>query len=364
MICAILADGAWRQKFPMLSRELPTSKLLTDHLNSLTIIARSRSPTHLPHSWSSLNGRAYYRWLLDLLNKAPHLELQHVKAHTDAETVASKLNSDADQLAAEAHRSPDLVFPTPTFCMDKFSFYSPTHGFVEANIEVWGEQKLSSVQLNNIPPSSTRERLTAYGRYDPAVSSDYYIKRAQTSYSAQTQLQIRTSSLVTNSKLFKTKMTNDLYCQQPTCFGKVETESHIFVECPAYESLRKEASKELRDRTVAFLEKKDESEEMVRLAGEFASLLMENSKAWPAETSRYWLGFIPNPPSEMKGLNERSLAAAKKMWIDALIRTTARIYGQRSRFVGSLFKENQRVLEARTAAATSRQLRSLDDQPP
>jgi len=52
----VLADLAWRQKFPSLSLEFPTTTLLT-RITSIPsrFVDRSRSPTHLPHSWRSPN---------------------------------------------------------------------------------------------------------------------------------------------------------------------------------------------------------------------------------------------------------------------------------------------------------------------
>ena len=70
-------------------------KLFTDHLNSVCFIDDTRTCISQEIHLRGMNGRSYYRWILDLVRRI-RTEVIHTKAHTNQVNLSLMLNYEAD----------------------------------------------------------------------------------------------------------------------------------------------------------------------------------------------------------------------------------------------------------------------------
>ena len=112
-----------------------SSTLHTDHLNSVQFIEDLRSKVGQENKLRTMNGRSYYRWIVDLVTRT-RTSVVHVKSHTDNTGIGSWLNAEADYYALSAQKATHLIptAPIPTFSMEDYAFYHDTDGWIESNI--------------------------------------------------------------------------------------------------------------------------------------------------------------------------------------------------------------------------------------
>ena len=104
-------------------------RLLTDHLNSVRLIEDSRTEISQTPRLRYMNGRSYYRWIIDLAERSS-LKIQYTPGHSKDHTLEAQMNNEADFLASSSQKIykdiPEIR--PPTFHMNNFTFYSPTDG--------------------------------------------------------------------------------------------------------------------------------------------------------------------------------------------------------------------------------------------
>ncbi|KAJ3833416.1 hypothetical protein F5878DRAFT_665669 [Lentinula raphanica] len=114
------------------------SFIYTDHLNSSHLINNTLTSHPLSHSWSSLLARSLYCWILDILHRSCALpKIKYITAHTGFTDAASLANQFADIAASgkpQHNPLPPPFAPLPTFFMDSYMLFSPSHSYIETNI--------------------------------------------------------------------------------------------------------------------------------------------------------------------------------------------------------------------------------------
>ncbi|KAJ3963579.1 hypothetical protein EV361DRAFT_766646, partial [Lentinula raphanica] len=205
------------------------SIIYTDHLNSSRLINDALISQPLSHSWSSLPARSLY----------PSL------ANHFADIVASK--SQHDPL-------PPPFAPLPTFFMDPFTLFSPSHSYIESNISSHISTLL--VHQQTLQPSFRPSLTLMLPIHNNPCPPDHPYTRASSSYSALVQLYARSSQL--DTRLHRFLRFGD--CTPWCSFGCNELESahHLFVHCPAFHSLRVECSMNITSETNAILSNTEE----------------------------------------------------------------------------------------------------------
>ena len=120
-------------------------RLLTDHLNSVRLINDSKTEISQISRLRNMNGRSYYRWIIDLAKRSP-LGIQYTPGHSDDDTLETRMNAEADLLATSSQKFyRELpVLPSPTFCMNNFMFHNPAEGWIESNIPYYTDLQLRS----------------------------------------------------------------------------------------------------------------------------------------------------------------------------------------------------------------------------
>ena len=83
----------------------------------------------------AMNGRSYYRWILDLVSRKS-ATVTYTKAHTNDTSLPASLNQEADHYVSSAQKHITLIPITPvlTFFMDPYTFHRDSDGWIESNI--------------------------------------------------------------------------------------------------------------------------------------------------------------------------------------------------------------------------------------
>ena len=91
-------------------------RIYSDLLNSVRIIEDSRSSISQVARLQNMNGRSYYRWMLDLA-KEIRTAVYYTKGHANEVTLASLLNYEADYYASKSRKVANSMHlaPIPTF---------------------------------------------------------------------------------------------------------------------------------------------------------------------------------------------------------------------------------------------------------
>lgn len=113
----------------------PSPQIYTDHLNSTMLIDDSLTAVNQERRLRSMNGRSYYRWILDLVTRR-NATITYTKAHTTDMTLPASLNCEADHFASSAqkHLSSIPIAPSPTFYMDQYTFHRQPDGWIESGV--------------------------------------------------------------------------------------------------------------------------------------------------------------------------------------------------------------------------------------
>src|SRR6202044_3841297 len=106
-----------------------------NHLDPAMLIDDSRTAVKQERRLRSMNGRSYYRWILDLVFRKS-ATVTYTKAHTNDTSLPASLNREADHYASSAQKSimSIPIAPSPTFFMDPFTFHRQSDGWIESNI--------------------------------------------------------------------------------------------------------------------------------------------------------------------------------------------------------------------------------------
>ncbi|KAJ7840448.1 hypothetical protein B0H13DRAFT_2366247 [Mycena leptocephala] len=114
--------------------------LYFDHLNAIRLIDDSKTIVDQRQRLRGMNGRSYYRWILDLVKKNK-LNIVYTPGHSSEVAVPSRMNFEADHYASSSqHHLPDVpTAPIPTF-MDEFTFNTPDDGWIESSIRNFVEK--------------------------------------------------------------------------------------------------------------------------------------------------------------------------------------------------------------------------------
>jgi Reverse transcriptase (RNA-dependent DNA polymerase) len=308
------------------------NKLFTDHLNSARFIGDARTSIDQGNCLRSMNGRSYYRWIMDLVRRI-QTEVVHTKAHTDQVNLPSLLNAEADHYASKAQEVVNSLHtaPIPTFFMDDYTFYRPKDGWIESNIRTFIEfyiAQSSSLELQN----GHHYRMATW-LYDPRPPPMYPYVRATAAYSAVIQWYARSGQLPTATAMKERDQGDETRCRMGC--SAVEDPHHVFVLCKAFGELRNKASKELMEKTRRRIEATELEEAHFEKLLRTAKLLFSDCPdTWPLHYSFYYLGHIPKLDnivdrklftSRIK--YERFLHNTSSEWHMSAIRLTSRIWG-------------------------------------
>ena len=221
-----------------------TPHLYTDHLNTARFLQDSHSNINQDAALRYRNGRSYLRWL-KLLSDETSLSVEYTKGHSTGNTVASKLNADADHYAtsAQSHRHQIPIAPTPTFTMNDFTFFTRKDGWIESNIRIYSDQLLSLVTGVALARGH-HQRMTTWLYHQPNPPT-YIYHKATSAYTAAVQLYARSGQLATAEKVEKRQGEGNGGRCHLGC-PEVEDEHHIFVQCPVFDEWRQEAGTQLQ----------------------------------------------------------------------------------------------------------------------
>ena len=243
-------------------------------------------------------GRSWYRCLHMIWDEMEHngivLRLEHVKAHEtnlDPAIPQQILNDKADK-AAKAARDPATSSPNhcqwPTFALDRFAVWDESLGYIETDLYRYIKSRLKEMRKDALYHSDYIVQLNT-ANYEKGVHSEYMYKRATSDYSIRTQALARGKALYTNRKAWiMFPQSNNPMC--PNCPLSIENEHHIFVKCPAYESARQQATKDLIEK----IEKMDIGDHTKRSLTIIAEAMFKDKTPWPEEQTLYFLGKVPS----------------------------------------------------------------------
>ena len=279
-----------------------------------------------------MNGRSYYRWILDL-NLRKSANISYTKAHTTDVSLPASLNREADHYASIAQKTPSAIpiAPTPTFFMNPYTFYRETDGWIESNIRHFIDHfiaKATADKLSLLP----KHRMSTW-LYDLNPPPPWIYTKASSAYTALVQLYARSGQLATADGLCQKKALTSRIC----CFGCPVTEDphHIFAICPRYSELR---NKELSTLTSSLRTRLDDvsliPSDQLPILQVAKYLFSDSNTVWPLHSTTFYLGQIPKiePLLPLLSLNNpitrsrliHNIATDLHL---AAIRLTSRIYG-------------------------------------
>ncbi|KAG6829686.1 hypothetical protein H0H92_003804 [Tricholoma furcatifolium] len=158
---------------------------------------------------------------------------------------------------------------------------------------------------------------------------------APSSFSAVVQLYLRSNQLDTADRL--ARRLPDVFdpCCRMGC-ATIETEHPIFVTCPSFASLRKEATKQLVSQTITILDIFCIPMHLRHPITVFTNHALCDSHEWPAGLSLYYFGVMPKLNILTSSLVEANLSSDKlerlrsrlaKTWHAIFVRLAGRIWG-------------------------------------
>jgi hypothetical protein len=322
----------------------PSPQIYTDHLNSTMLIDDSRTAVNQERRLRSMNGRSYYRWILDLASRK-NATVVYTKAHTSSTTIQAKLNREADHYASSSQKSTPFIpiAPSPTFFMDQYTFHREPDGWVESNIRYF---------IDHFTSKETADRLALLPKhrmstwlYDPNPPPPWIYTKASSAYTALVQLYARSGQLPTAEGMFQKKSSLSRSCR----FGCSDTESphHIFVKCDRYSELR---SKELASLMTGIEKRLSEAEicpiYQEPITNTAKSIFSDSDVVWPLRSASFFLGQIPkidnllSPLSIPSAVNRSRLIhnIASDMHLSS-VRLASRIFGDLQKTMSKRFAD-------------------------
>jgi len=308
-----------------------SGRLLTDHLNSVRLIEDSKTEISQTPRLRYMNGRSYYRWIIDLAERSS-LKIQYTPGHSKDHTLETQMNNEADFLASSSqkiYKDIPEIWP-PTFHMNQFTFYSPTDGWIESNIPHYVDLRLAQQTITSLSHGHS-QRMSTWA-HDDTPPPEYPYLKAVSAHSAAVQLYARSGQLATADILKKRNQLEDDKCRLGC--DATETPRHLFVNCIKYQEWRDESLKEVLDRTelkLATFEIVGDTKENIMAA---AKSLFIDSSIWPLHFSLYYLGQLPNlnilfsENSNINPVQKRRLVSHLAVdWHTSSIRLAGRIFG-------------------------------------
>jgi hypothetical protein len=269
----------------------PSLQIYTDHLNSTMLIEDSRSAINLDRRLRGMNGRSYYRWILDLVSRKL-ATVTYTKAHTTDITLPASLNREADHYASSAQKHiPSIpAAPVPTFFMDPYTFHWEHDGWIESNICYFVDHFAAKAVANKIA-LMPKHRMATW-LYDPTPPPPWIYTKAPSAYTALVQLYARSGQLASAEGMFQKKAATSLLCR----FGCPATENphHIFVDCERYSELRTSALTAVMSSVQKRLVEAEVDPCHQNSVMNTVKYIFSDSKdVWPLQSSAYFLGQIP-----------------------------------------------------------------------
>jgi hypothetical protein len=307
-------------------------QIYTDHLNSTTLIDDSRTAINQERRLRVMNGRSYYRWILDLVSRKS-ATITYTKAHTNDTSLPSTLNRQADHYASSAQKfiSSIPIAPVPSFFMEPYTFHREPDGWIESNIRHFVDH-FSAIATADKLALMPRHRMSTW-LHDPNPPPPWIYTKAPSAYTALVQLYARSGQLVTAHGMCQKKALASPICR----FGCPDTENphHLFIVCPRYSEMRLKALESL---TMSIKTRLDEDEvntsDQQRVLDTVKYIFSDSENTWPLHSSMYYLGQLPklepllSPLSSSNTVNRarliRNLAADMHL---ASARLASRIYG-------------------------------------
>ena len=314
--------------------------LYTDHLNTTRFLQDARSNINQDAALRYRNGRSYLRWL-KLLSDENLLSVEYTKGHSAGDTLASKLNADADHYAtsAQSHRYQIPAAPIPTFTMNDFTFFTREDGWVESNIRTYSDQLLSRMVAEALAKGH-HQRMTTWLYHQPNPPT-YIYHKATSAYTAAVQLYARSGQLAMAEKVEERQGDGNGGRCRLGC-PEIEDEHHIFVDCPIFDEWRQEAGIQLQKALVDRLKQTGLGEiDMSAIVNKAKFFFTDDANIWPLRESCYFLGLVPKIKQWImqgnQGMNaimmERVIKGIYCDWHNTGVRLASRIYGEMQRRV-------------------------------
>ena len=305
------------------------ARILTDHLNSVRLLKDACTSILPAHFWYRWPGRAYYKWLLNLLHHAPATEFEYIKAHTGLSDIPSQLNYSADQIAVVSHHFPAYtpLAPVPTFDMDDFTLWSPSSGYVDSNLASFVNNLYSRGLISKFALDHHLRMPSSF--YHPHNPPQYPYERAYSAFSAVVQLYARSGQLPVRRLLSSRRLSRTSRCH----FGCTSSEDdhHIFVSCSHFSTLHNNAVRDLVSSLSSVL-----SSIPIHLHPPLLyitrNLFSDDPLVWPFNYSRYYVGLLPpfqhHLPSYSTSSPHNPISTLSNTWHTVSIRLAGRIWGE------------------------------------
>jgi hypothetical protein len=266
-------------------------QIYTDHLNSTRLIDDSQTVVNQDNRLRSMNGRSYYRWILDLASRKS-ATITYTKAHTSDTSLRSSLNREADLLASSAQKNIQNipVAPVPTFYMNPYTFHRELDGWIESNTRYLVDHYLAK-QTADMLALLPKHRMTTW-LYDTNPPPPWIYTKASSAYTALVQLYARSGQLPTAEGMYQKKASSSSICR----FGCASTENphHIFSTCVRFSDLRNNELASINTSIKRRLDEADISLPDQTLILELAkSLFSDSDTVWPLNSTAFFLGQIP-----------------------------------------------------------------------
>ncbi|TFK21088.1 hypothetical protein FA15DRAFT_718181 [Coprinopsis marcescibilis] len=311
--------------------------ILTDHLNSVRLLADSKTAVSQEARLRHSNGRSYYRWLLKTTRARSNLDIKYTPGHSSEDTIEARMNNEADSLATTSNRDIwTISAPIPTFEMNPYTLYHQKDGWIESDIAHYIDLRMTRRTSNKL--GAMKGLRMATWAHNSIAPPEFPYTKAVSAYSATVQLYARSGQLpIAETLRQRGKITKD------TCrLGCTETETmpHLFVECRQYEALRAEGTRMVLEKTKAIIREypvEDLDKENLMKTAE--CLFRHKPQIWPLGSSMFYLG--QNPPIKIatkisEVTKQKIKSALTTEWHLASIRLAGRIFADYQRKMAKL----------------------------
>lgn len=222
---------------------LKTVHIISDSLNTISAVnsRMERGPTPPGHTWKSRPAAEAYRWLMSEVDLARQrgvtIVMTHVRAHTNSNTTAHRLNASADQLATHGHSAAvGKKLPPLTAWMPRVVAWSGESGYIPGT---WKKVLRGNLRKHQWLWLPEKEQQVFLAENDPSSPiSSYWYTRDTKGVVVRTQLLTRLREFPTGHHQHTRKLgsANCPFCPEPE-----QTDSHLFAQCPHFATARTKA---------------------------------------------------------------------------------------------------------------------------